>query len=328
MVAKRGPKKKSSIVRAKPDRTTLPGSENLPPHALAYLTARGVSRALAQRAGIRYVTSSERRQLVSTQPAEDGSDDTDGLYIPFLEYGKEFTIRALSAQVKEQKFKQPAKSRARPYFAPGFDWESVKADAVSEISFCEGPVKALSLVAAKVPVVGLTGMYGWSRNKGLIDELVKVEWNGRSVVLVPDSDIHQKVKVQQGWLKLGEVLAARGAAVSIRLIPNGPEDKKYGPDDYLTEFGVQAFRDLECVPIDDERFSDWGMPEVIAQMNQMHATFYQGDRFKIYYDHSKATGNKIYSLLDPASFLLDYKNTRFDTGEVNPRTGAPIIRPS
>lgn len=258
---------------AKKKAVPLPGTDKLPKHALKYLTSRAVSQQVALDAGIRYLTSSERRELVGAQQREGGEDDSDGLYIPFPRYLKKFTVRALAADVKQPKFKSQKGVAVPPYWATcnDIDWSQIIHDTTVEFSICEGPVKALALTSHGFLTVAINGCQGWLRNRELIDELREVDWSDRRVVLTPDNDVHSNMNVSDGWGGLAEVLQERGANVFYRLLPYEEGGPKVGPDDYLKEHGRKGYAALECAPCDDERFAAWGVPPEIATLNQRHA---------------------------------------------------------
>lgn len=63
-----------------------------------------------------------------------------------------------------------------------------------------------------------------------------IDWDGREVVIVPDSDVFQRQDLLRAVYALGRELRERGAAVSVAEIPQ-PGSTKIGLDDYLVAGG-------------------------------------------------------------------------------------------
>lgn len=306
----------------------LPGSAKLPRNALAYLSARAVSPAAAEGAKLRYLTAAERRELVGAQPrAPGGEDDSDGLYIPLNGYPGEYTIRALHPEVKQPKFKMPHKAPQRPYWSPGANWKEIQGSAGRGVSICEGPIKALAMTSHGFPTIGINGTHGWSSRRGPIEVFTEdgeMLWAEREVFLTPDSDVHKNTSVQDGWMRLALILAALGARVSFRLIYPSEEYPKLGPDDFLKLFRLKDFRELECLPHDDPRFSSWGTPAEVAELNLTHAFITSGRR-EIYVDESSG-GEKKYGVISVQEFYQTHRNARAVQVGVNPNTGNPKFK--
>src|SRR5690606_36026156 len=110
-----------------------------------------------------------------------------------------------------------------------------------EIIFTEGEEKAdfasESLDEAVIGTQGCDAFQAQGKPASLFDE---IEWKGRTVTIVPDSDWFYNPGVRRGFARLGKFLASRGADVQYRLLPTLPQDfnknptkPKTGIDDYL-----------------------------------------------------------------------------------------------
>ena len=111
------------------------------------------------------------------------------------------------------------------YFPPGVEQAFNKPNLPLYIT--EGEKKALKATQEGLNCIGLAGVWNWKAKNGgkeslPIPDLDLIEWDGRKVVIVFDSDIVAKEPVQKAELALAEELKGRGAEVwAIRL----PEDE-------------------------------------------------------------------------------------------------------
>jgi len=124
-----------------------------------------------------------------------------------------------------------------PIFPKGENWGLVGVDTAREILITEGELKAgAAMLRGLPPCIGLGGAsnYG-SREKGfpLLPMLDAMEWDGRRVTIIYDSDATQNPMVELAQYRLGELLTQRGARVHIGSLPYGEGGAKQGLDDYL-----------------------------------------------------------------------------------------------
>jgi len=101
--------------------------------------------------------------------------------------------------------------------------EAVKTTG-ARIAVTEGEKKALCCSQAGIPCVGLAGVWAWqrprpkdSKGKGqgerlLIDDLDQIDWPGREVPLIFDTDPRHNPSVAQAQAELYRVLAEHRAA--------------------------------------------------------------------------------------------------------------------
>ncbi len=142
----------------------------------------------------------------------------------------------------------------RLYFPPNLD-SDVLADASTPILITEGEKKALKATQEGVPCLGLAGVYAWKKRdeddqSQPIADLYKVQWRGRLVGIVFDSDAAFNDLVKAAEKALRDELRRRGARVYIIRLPEPTfeEAKVYGSklglDDFLCARGADAFGEL------------------------------------------------------------------------------------
>lgn len=138
--------------------------------------------------------------------------------------------------------------------------QGVLQDSTVPLAITEGEKKALALTQAERPCIGIGGLWSWRQDRQPIPELEAIVWGERRVSLYPDSDVWQRPDLMQAVYALGRELVARGALVSVVMIPNG-EKGKVGIDDYLTDCsrrGVSPVAALSCLaslPLDHPAFA-------------------------------------------------------------------------
>jgi len=146
------------------------------------------------------------------------------------------------------KYESPMRLDNRAYFGPGLHDLLRSAE---RIVITEGEKKALAALQLGIPTIGLTGVWSWQRKRlrddnghafgqrKLIEDLATIQWKGRDVVVVFDSDAADNRSIQLAEYRLAEMLTKLGAAVRIaRIPPNG--DSKVGLDDFLVASGESA----------------------------------------------------------------------------------------
>ena len=133
-----------------------------------------------------------------------------------------------------------------------------------ELLLSEGEKKALVADQNGFPCIGLVGVFGWklSKREELLPSLERIEWQGRDVFIVYDSDVREKADVQDAETRLAAHLQRRGANVKVVRLPDGPPDEdgkptKFGLDDYLVAHGpdeLQALLDAAEEPAEPDDF--------------------------------------------------------------------------
>ncbi len=226
----------------------LPG---LLPHHLAHLRESGLTDLTIRAAGIYSETSptklvallNRRKPFKGLAPAIvipfHGADGRNG-------YARVRPDTPRKEKAKPVKYESPIGQPNQVYYPPAVD--KVLADPTIELCLTEGEKKALAVTQFGPPCIGLVGVYGW-KTKGreqLLPEMERIEWAGRRVAIIFDSDIDRKPDVQAAEAKLAKHLSDRGAIVRCVRLPDGPagddgQPTKLGADDFLVAYGPAAF---------------------------------------------------------------------------------------
>jgi putative DNA primase/helicase len=138
---------------------------------------------------------------------------------------------------KPQKYESPLKSGNHAYVPPGA--RSAIKDPTAMLLVTEGEKKALAGTQHGFPTLGLCEVWNWAlkrpknpangRGTGprrLIADLERINWQGRKVVIVFDSDAVTKPEVRWARWHLARALAKRGADVRVVDLPGDPDGKK------------------------------------------------------------------------------------------------------
>jgi hypothetical protein len=108
----------------------------------------------------------------------------------------------------------------------------------------EAPIKADAIVSAGGTAVATFGVWGFKGRRprgGASTMLPDWEWialQGRTVYLVPDSDVASNKHVRDAVTRLGLALDSRGADVRYCYVPGTADGAKRGVDDYLAGGGT------------------------------------------------------------------------------------------
>lgn len=139
--------------------------------------------------------------------------------------------------------------------------EQVRPDPTIPLGWVEGEKKAAKACQEGVPCYGLGGLWNWleeGKAIGALDTIAHVE---REETIVPDSDVWSRPELLKAVYAFGKELEARGAKVSVVLIPPGPQGEKRGLDDYLVAMERQgipaeeALATLKRIPLTHKAFS-------------------------------------------------------------------------
>ena len=134
------------------------------------------------------------------------------------------------------------------YFPTSIDWKAVLADPRKHIHITEGELKAACACKHGFPTIGIGGVSNYRSGKDdlmLIPDLAKINWSGRRVFTIFDSDYDQNPAVCAAMNGLAEQLYQRGALPYFVPLPDVVQGGKTGLDDFLvTERGVNPLGDL------------------------------------------------------------------------------------
>jgi hypothetical protein len=230
------------------------GNPPLLPQHLADLRRSGLSDEMIAAAGF---SSIEHPKAIARILGWDGAGLGPCLRIPFAAVdGRRNGYSRLKPDNprmeedgKKIKYESPRGKSNRAYFPPGLG--TALAAKHRFILITEGEKKAAKASQESFPAVGLVGVWGWQKKRKskdepreLIDDLAAIDWEGRAVRLVFDSDIAAKQDIQWAEWHLAEALKAKGATVEVVRLPSGPKGEKVGLDDFLIAHGADGFAKL------------------------------------------------------------------------------------
>jgi len=207
---------------------------------LADLRASGLNDEIIRQAGVYSLRPSDFVRFFST-PKGVSSEIRTALCFPYQ--GGQFARIKLFPPLGKMKYAQPPKTGARLYMPlPVRD---------GEIVVTEGEKKTLAAIQTDMNAVGIGGVWNWLTKGEPIDELNRIEWDCRDVVIIPDSDVFKRQDLLRAAYALGREFRERGASVTFAQIPQ-PGEKKIGLDDYLVAGG--SVEDLEAFTLGGRAF--------------------------------------------------------------------------
>lgn len=182
-------------------------------------------------------------------PYHDISGKPTGFYrIRYLGGTKTGFSRATKA--KDRRYDQPPAEMPQlylPHLLPkGLSWQQLCDKPTFPLVFTEGELKAACATKHGIPTIALGGVWNFKSKKNGVFHLPlfdKINFKGRTVLIVFDSDVATNPQVLQAQFKFAEELFHLGATPLIVTIPK-VEGKKHGIDDYIVEFGAEAFKAL------------------------------------------------------------------------------------
>lgn len=161
------------------------------------------------------------------------------------------------------------------YYPTNFEWKTVQKRKVGDdpklkpkrrkILITEGELKAACACKYGFPTIGLGGVDSFHADhfyiSGWLPSLDYIDWYGQHVVIMYDSDCESKPEVMRARNELASKLIQKGSVVYIGNIP-GTKEKKFGIDDYILEYGPEAFGKL----VDDAKVID--IKDNLQSMNE------------------------------------------------------------
>jgi hypothetical protein len=216
----------------------------------------------SERPEVRTLEESGQLRSVTSQEIEDLSGwrvDGPGLYIGYPGNGA-FVIRPDTPPANGPKYLHPKGEPNHLFVPPGFDLTQAQ-----EIWITEGELKSLSGFLQGLSIVALGGVWSWRTSgpeaellaegekpkdeEALLPELAQVEWGGKKINLLYDSDIVPGHKAYDAFPRLAEQLYRLGAEeVRILSLPSVAQGQKTGLDDFILARGPeQALQDLQAM---------------------------------------------------------------------------------
>jgi len=207
---------------------------------LADLRASGLSDETIRRAGVYSLRPCDMALFFSARRGIPSEIKT-ALCFPYQ--GGEFARIKLFPSLGKMKYAQPPKTGARLYMPlPVRD---------GEIVVTEGEKKTLAAIQTGTNAVGIGGLWNWLTNSEPIADLNLIGWDGRDVVIIPDSDVFRRQDLLRAVYALGRELRERGASVIVAQIPQS-DGAKVGLDDYIVTGG--GVEDLETFTLGGQAF--------------------------------------------------------------------------
>ncbi len=233
--------------------------EHALPGASKRVQTSGLTTEDVVAAGIRSL--SDRREIAAMLNRKSWSQRSGSVWaIPYIDATGEVVHwrvkpeRPSQSNGKTAKYQSPTGSRVRVYFPPDAHRRIAEGEA-REILITEGEKKSLKATRDGFCCIGLSGTSCWHGRKSTapLADLENINWSGRIIFIVFDSDAEDNEQVRQDELLLAAALKRRGAVVKIPRLPAGPNGEKVGLDDYLVANGPSEFRRLlDNAPVADD----------------------------------------------------------------------------
>ena len=172
-----------------------------------------------------------------------------------------------AAQIaKPQRYAQEPKSLNEVYLPPSIPWADIAQRPTEDILITEGELKAAAAAKCGYSCLALGGVSVWSSAKRqipLLEPLPQIDWRGRVVTIVFDSDAATNPNVARAEIALAKALLAQGAIPKLATLPPTITGEKQGLDDFLLNGG-----DLQSV-LAEVRSIDLG--DRMAEINTRYA---------------------------------------------------------
>lgn len=224
----------------------------------AKLEQSGLTPEHAEALEIVYCTKQDCAKLFATHHISHAPEE--GFVLPYFNASYEktgfwrwryLTLPAQDAFAKASgqklpKYVQPPNTICEVYLAPIIDWLTVVAKRDIRLIITEGELKAAAGCDKGLPCVGLGGVDSFSAVKkgfSILPTMEQIDWRGREVLIVFDSDIGIKPAVAAAQIRLGRALLAQGAKIKFGTLPNGPGNAKQGLDDYFLHATAEDFEE-------------------------------------------------------------------------------------
>lgn len=239
----------------------------------AYCRERGIPDEASDECALEGLSASETGAISSTfSPVVSmripyfGIDGERTSFFRVRYLGDHPSWRGLVA--KPQRYAQVPGSLNEVYLPPVLDWADVAREPATPLILTEGEMKALAACVRGVPTIGLGGVDVWRsarRGVALLPPLEDFVWARRKVAVLFDSDAVLNPNVLRAQRQLAEVLAAKGALVTIASLPPGMDGSKVGLDDYLLTHSNENLAALiDSAPAWDEARRLWELNEEVA----------------------------------------------------------------
>lgn len=277
------------------DTTIMPDepSARLLDHHRDQLRRSGLTEDTVLAAGLYSVTTASDAKRLLNWTSGGGSPPLPALAFPYP--GTDYVrLRPDSPRSGGGKYEAPVGSPTRMYIPPA------AAERVREtdrpLYLVEGEKKALAAAQAGLAVVGAPGVHSFHdvearRERGrwvLHPDLVPLVANGRTVVLVFDSDTDQNPDVMAALARVAAMVRDAGGKASLA-IPQGATGAKVGLDDLYVACGGDGQRLRERLkgaerPADPDEYLDylrerWAQLSAAEQSAELRRAYRFADAF-------------------------------------------------
>lgn len=214
-------------------------TRKLLPHHLADLRASGLTDETIRKAGI-YSEENQTRLAVMLNRKRWPRTYGAALVFPFFDADGAVVLRRVKPDNPPMrdgkvagKYLSPSGESIHLYVPPQARESLDRPEC--PLVFSEGEKKSLAGTQAGIATIGLTGVDCWrtKRSMALLPELEAIDWKGRDVFIVFDSDAADNENVRTNESLLADALTKRGATVKVVRLPPGDDNSKVGLDDYL-----------------------------------------------------------------------------------------------
>ena len=195
------------------------------PAHLADLRASGLSDDTIRAAGVYSIRPCDFSHFFNLRRGVP-SEIESALCFPY--HGGDFARIKLFPAIGKMKYNQPPKTGARLYIP--FEIGN------GPLFVVEGEKKTLAAFQAGFNALGIGGVWNWLTAGQPIDDLRLIDWGGREVTLIPDSDVFTRPDLLRAVYALGRELQSQGASVYVAQIPQSGAGK-VGLDDFLVSGG-------------------------------------------------------------------------------------------
>ena len=252
---------------------------------------------------------------------------TSILVIPYP--SSSFSRIRLYPPLSDVKYLQPKGIAPAPYILP--EVAEVKKKLHKPLIITEGEKKTICLVKNGFYAIGLPGVWSFKNSKQnlpFLKELEQWDWKGRTVHISFDSDSVYNTHVLKAEIELSLNLYARGAKVFIIRLPQPSHETKYGVDDYITQKGIEAFRELydSAKPL-AEAYGREHMEEVLGRLVRVEMNDLQLEQLKIGLRKNWKLGIKDFKrLLGLKKAELAKQEARFTYSEEEERQAEELLK--
>ena len=186
----------------------------------------------------------KRLSYVEVSPEESerlGFAKRPAYRLPYLDINSQptnfYRLRFLDSA--KPRYSQEKGSVPGLYFPATITWSSLPKSTT--IIFTEGEKKAARAAKDGHACIGLGGVWSFrSKRTGefeILDAFKQLDWKGRSVLIIFDSDVVKKPQVLGALHAFAYQLSCLGAKPQTVILPEGPKGEKTGLDDYLEHGG-------------------------------------------------------------------------------------------